>query len=116
MMAGFEIIVLGMVPVYDGVIEADLQAFAADGIHYLGGEVTADEVMGIVGGVLRVEQAEAIVVFGGKDHVSTSGLAGEFRPLSGEALFGTKERDRLVGIFPCVGTDSLLDPFHAAFY
>ena len=51
-LVGFEIIVLRVMPVYDGVIETDFQALATDGVHYLGGEVTADEVVGIVGRVL----------------------------------------------------------------
>ena len=113
-LVGFEIIVLGVVPVYDGVIETDLQTLLADGVHDLTAEVTADQVVGIVGGVLRVEQAEAIVVFAREYHVSTSGPAGKFRPLAGEALFGAKERDRLVRIFPRIRSNSLLDPFHAA--
>jgi hypothetical protein len=113
-LVGFEIIVLGMVPVYNRVIEANLQTLFANSVHNLPTEVTAYEVMGIVGGVFGVEQTEAVMVFGSEDNVSTSGFTSESRPLTGKILLRTKQRNRLVSIFPCVRTDALLNPFHAA--
>jgi hypothetical protein len=113
-LVGFEIVVLRMVPVYNGMIEADLETFIAGGIDDLPAKVATDKIMGIIGSILGFEETKAVVVLAREDHVLTTGLAGKLRPFARKALFGPEKRDRLVCIFPCVCADALLDPFHTA--
>jgi len=113
-LTGLVVVVLRVVPVDDGVIVADLEPLGADRVSDLLAQVPSDQVAGIVGGVLRVKQTESIVVFAGDDHVAAARLLGELGPFGGETLGRTELGNRLVGVFPRVGANPLLEPLHPA--
>ncbi len=83
---------IGVMPVNEGVIEADVEALGAEGVHHLAEGVFAVGGVGdLVVGVLGVPQAEALVVLGGEDHVAHAGLAGGLRPFAGLEEVGVEE-------------------------
>ena len=98
-------------PVDDGVVEADLEAFAAKGVdHGLEQVALCGRVGRFVVCERRIPQAEAIVVFGGDDKVLHARVFGFLRPGGGVVKVGVK----VVEIFLVVGVvDQLatLDPF-----
>ncbi len=106
--------VLVVVPVDDGVVEADFQTFGPARLDDFLHEVAVQYVPGVVVAGFRVEQAEAVVVFGGEDEILAAGFLGEPGPLAGEVGGRLELRDRLPGVGVGVGFDALLDPLHAA--
>jgi len=67
--------ILGVVPVEQRVVEADPQALLAEGLDHGGQEVLAPRGLGgLVVGVRRVPQAEALVVLGGDHEVLHAGV------------------------------------------
>ena len=83
-----------MVPVHQGIVEANAQSFGARGLHILADQIPARTLLGrAVVSQLCVEIAEAFMVLGGHHHVFLPGLPGELRPLArgvglGLELFG----------------------------
>jgi len=113
-LVGGGIVVLRMMPVNHGMIEADLEPLGADRIDDLGAEVAPHHIFGIVGRVLGIEQGKSLMVLGGKDHIAAAGLLCQPGPCDRKIFGGLKTRHRFVGIFPGVGIDIILNPFHAA--
>ena len=82
---------IGMVPIDDGIIEADLEPFGAEGVDVFAHEVAMRGRVGrLVIGQLGIEQAEAVVVLGGEHGVFHAGLFGELRPLFRVVIHGIK--------------------------
>ena len=80
---------VGVVPVHQRIIEADLEAELAAGLDVLAHEVPPGAALrGVVVRLPGVPQAEALVVLGGHDHVLHAGLSGEGGPLAGRARLG----------------------------
>ena len=79
---------VGMVPVHQRVVEADLEIELAAGLDVLAHQIASRPALdGVVVGLLRVPQAEALVVLGGHHHVLHPGLLRQGRPLAGGAVF-----------------------------
>ena len=78
---------IGMVPVHDGMIKAELDAGVVAGLGQLLERVALeggglDAPIGLVG----PEHAEAVVVFGGDDDVFHAGILGQAHPFLGVEL------------------------------
>src|SRR5712692_8795563 len=72
---------IGMVPVHQGVVEAEAQTFRARGFDIFTNEVAAWSLFrSAVVGELGVEVAEAFVMLGSHHHVFLPGLFGELGP------------------------------------
>ena len=70
-----------MVPIQQGIIQTHFQPFSPERLHVFPDQVpAAKSVGGFVVGQLAVEQAESIVVLGGKNRVFHPGLPGQGRP------------------------------------
>ncbi len=73
--------VIGVVPVEQGVVEADFETLGAEGFDVFLDQVAPGGCLGgFVVGVLRVEEAEAVVVLGGHDGVLHAGGFGGASP------------------------------------
>jgi len=82
---------IGMVPVHEGVIEADFETLSAGGFDELAYEISLRTLLhGVVVSEFGVPHAEAFVVLGGHDHVLLAGTFGESCPLAGGSRFGLK--------------------------
>ncbi len=73
--------VVGVAPVHDGVVPAEADALAAAGVGHLAHHVTAQRRgHDVEVGLVRIEEAEAVVVLGGDDQVPHAGALGEAGP------------------------------------
>ena len=76
--------IIGMMPIQQRIIQADLEALGAEGVHKLAHGVPAEGgVGGFEIGIPAIEQAEAVMVLGGEDGVFHAGLARHGRPGAG---------------------------------
>ncbi len=92
-----------------------MQAELAAGLDVLAHQVAARAALdGVVVGLLRVPQAEALVVLGGHHHVLHAGLLGQARPLARRARLGLprvgqllvlRDRDALAVHHPLVAAE-----------
>ncbi len=72
---------IGMVPIHQGIVKAEAQAFRAGGFDVFTNEIAAGSLFwGAVFGQLGVEVAEAFVMLGSHHHVFLPGLFGEPGP------------------------------------
>ena len=89
-----------MVPVDQRIIEADLQALGAEGIHVFLHKVAAGGRVGaLVIGIGAVKHAEAFVVLGGEHRIFHAGCLGLARPFAGVVQIGIKVLEVLVVMF-----------------
>ena len=103
--------VVRVVPVQQGIVEADLQAFGAERVHEFPEQVApAGGVGALVVGELGVPHAEAFVVLGGEDDVFHAGLPGHPGPFLRVEEVGVEMVEVLLVVL--VGQAFLvLDPF-----
>src|SRR5215475_124402 len=73
-----------MVPVHQGIVEANSHSLLACGIHIFTHEITPRALLWrtIIRG-FGIEMAKAFVMFGGHHHVAHAGFAGELSPFAG---------------------------------
>ena len=91
---------VGVVPVDEGVVEADLEALGAEGLDQ-GAEQVAPGggVGGLVVGEGGVPEAEALVVLGGDDEVLHAGVAGLLGPDARVVEVGVEVVEVLLVVF-----------------
>jgi len=83
--------VVGVMPVDDGVVEADLEAAGAEGLDHGPQEVAAGGGVGrLVVRQLRIPEAEALVVFGRDDEVLHPRVGGGLCPEAGIVEIGVE--------------------------
>ena len=101
--------IVGVVPVDQGEVEAHPQALGPECLYEVPDDIPAQlGVGGLEVGILTVEEAEAVVVLGGQDHVLHAGLLGGLGPGPGVVVPGVE----LVEVGHVLGFGHLLVTAH----
>lgn len=97
--------IIRVMPIYQRIIKAYAQAFGTEGVHIFSDQVTARRCMdGAIVGVGRIEEAKALMMFGGQDGVFHAGFFGHTSPASRVIVYRI---ERMKVLFVAVGRDPI---------